>query len=84
MVLPRFGGHSIVSLGSQEECPMARPSKYPEEFRREAVRLALSTDDSRVSVARRLGVNETSLRNWVANYLAEEARGSDPLALAVN
>ena len=63
---------------------MARPSKYPEEFRREAVRLALSTDDSRVSVARRLGVNETSLRNWVANYLAEEARGSDPLALAVN
>ena len=63
---------------------MARPSKYPEEFRREAVRLALSTDDSRAAVARRLGVNETSLRNWVAAYLAEEARGSDPLAISIS
>ena len=62
---------------------MARPSKYPEEFRREAVRLALSTDESRASVARRLGVNQTSLRNWVADYPAGEARASDPLALAV-
>jgi transposase len=66
-----------------KESVLARPSRYPEEFRREAVRLALSTDESRASVARRLGVNETSLRNWVADYLAEEARGSDPLALAV-
>jgi transposase len=41
---------------------MGRPSKYPEEFRREAVALALSSDDSRASVARRLGVNETTLR----------------------
>jgi transposase len=48
------------------------------------VRLTLSSDESRASVARRLGVNETSLRNWVANYLADEARGSDPLALAVD
>ena len=60
---------------------MGRPSKYPEEFRREAVQLALSTDDSRASVARRLGVNETTLRNWVADRLAEEARESDPLAV---
>jgi len=27
---------------------MGRPSKYPEEFRREAVALALSTEESRV------------------------------------
>ena len=52
---------------------MGRPSKYPDEFRREAVQLALSSDDSRASVARRLGVNETTLRNWVADRLAEEA-----------
>lgn len=63
---------------------MGRPSKYPAEFRREAVRLALVTDESRAAVARRLGVNETTLRNWVADHLAEEARGSDPLALAVS
>lgn len=60
---------------------MGRPSKYPEEFRREAVQLALSSDDSRASVARRLGVNETTLRNWVADHLAEEARQADPLAV---
>jgi transposase len=63
---------------------MGRPSKYPEEFRREAVALALSSDDSRASVARRLGVNETTLRNWVADHLAEEARQADPLAVSVS
>jgi transposase len=61
---------------------LGRPSKYPEDFRREAVQLALSSDDSRASVARRLGVNETTLRNWVADHLAEEARQADPLAVA--
>jgi transposase len=61
---------------------MGRRSKYPEVFRREAVALALSSDDSRASVARRLGVNETTLRNWVADHLAEEARQADPLAVS--
>ena len=60
---------------------MGRPSRYPEEFRREAVQLALSSDDSRAAVARRLGVNETTLRNWVAAQLAEEARQADPWAV---
>jgi transposase len=60
---------------------MRRPSRYPEEFRREAVQLALSSDESRAAVARRLGVNETTLRNWVAAQLAEEARQADPLAV---
>ena len=45
---------------------MGRPSRYPEEFRREAVQMALAADTSWASVARRLGVNETTLRNWVA------------------
>ena len=63
---------------------MGRPSKYPAEFRQEAVRLALVSDESRAGVARRLGINETTLRNWVADHFAEEARGSDPLAIAVS
>src|SRR6266516_1666008 len=63
---------------------MGRPSKYSAEFRQEAVRLALVSDESRAAVARRLGINETTLRNWVADHLAEEARGSDPLAIAVS
>jgi transposase-like protein len=45
------------------------------------VALALSTDDSRASVALRLGMNETMLRNWVADHLAAEARQADPLAV---
>jgi transposase len=61
---------------------MARPSRYPEEFRREAVQLALAADTSWASVARRLGVNETTLRNWVHAHLAEEARAADPLTVS--
>lgn len=63
---------------------MGRPSKYSAEFRHEAVRLVLVSDESRAVVARRLGINETTLRNWVADHLAEEARGSDPLAIGVS
>jgi transposase len=61
---------------------MARPSRYPEEFRREAVQLALAADASWASVARRLGVNETTLRNWVHAHQAEEARAADPLKVS--
>ena len=61
---------------------MGRPSRYPYEFRHEAVQMALATSDSSASVARRLGVNETTLRNWVANELAEQARAANPLSVS--
>jgi transposase len=61
---------------------MGRPSRYPDEFRHEAVQMALATNESRASVARRLGVNETTLRNWVANELAEQARQANPLSVS--
>ena len=61
---------------------MGRPSRYPDEFRHDAVQMALASEDSRASVARRLGVNETTLRNWVANHLAEEARQANPLSVS--
>ena len=61
---------------------MGRPSRYPDEFRHEAVQMALATQDSMASVARRLGINETTLRNWVANQLAEEARRANPLSVS--
>jgi transposase len=63
---------------------MGRPSRYPEEFRREAVQLVLSSDDSRAAVARRLRVNETTLRNWVAAQLAEGACQADPSAVTAS
>jgi transposase len=61
---------------------MGRPSRYPEEFRREAVQMALASSDSSASIARRLGVNETTPRNWVANELAEQARQPNPLSVS--
>jgi transposase len=43
-----------------------RPSKYPEEFRRDAVELVLSSPNRPLrEVARELGVNHETLRNWV-------------------
>ena len=42
-----------------------RPSRYSAEFREEAVRLALSPDQTLGGVARDLGVKRETLRNWV-------------------
>ncbi len=44
---------------------MGRPSRYPEEFRREAVELCRSSDRPRVEVARSLGISDGSLAAWV-------------------
>lgn len=50
---------------------MGRSSRYPEEFRQEAVQMALAADTLWAAVARRLGMNETTLRNRVHDHLAE-------------
>jgi transposase len=63
---------------------MGRPSRYPEQFRHDAVQMALASSESRASIARRLGVNETTLRNWVANFLAEEARAANPTSVSAS
>ena len=53
---------------------MPRPSKYPEEFRRDAVELVRSSGRSLREVGRELGVNHETLRNWVnAAKRAEQA-----------
>lgn len=44
---------------------MGRPSKYPDEFREEAVRLVRQSDSSVAKVARELGINAETLRTWV-------------------
>lgn len=44
---------------------MGRQSKYPEEFREEAVRLARSSDSSIAQTARDLGIHYEMLRKWV-------------------
>jgi transposase len=43
--------------------PKTRPP-YPEEFRREALRLLLAGDRSVGALSRELGVSQQTLRNW--------------------
>jgi transposase len=59
-----------------------RPSKYPEQFRRDAVELARSSGRSLREIGRELGVNHETLRNWVngAVRAEEAAAGARPAA----
>lgn len=50
-------------------------ARYSEEFKRDAVELVLSTGRSIGSVAKELGVNTESLRQWVRK--AQPALGGD-------
>lgn len=45
--------------------PLGRPSKYTEEFRRDAVDLVRSSQRPINQVARELGMSHETLRNWV-------------------
>lgn len=51
---------------------MGRPSKYPPEFRREAVELYRSSDRPRCQVAASLGISDGSLAAWVKEFERDE------------
>ena len=65
---------------------MGRPSKYPPEFREQAVELVKASDKTVAEVARDLGINDTTLGNWVRADQAErgvpDASGLLPLTAA--
>lgn len=62
---------------------MGRPSKYPAEFRREAVELVRSSPDRSVAdVARSLGLSDQTLGNWVRADREARERDLDPAALS--
>ena len=48
-----------------------RPSKFPPEFRRDAVSMVLDEERPIADVARSLGVNAGTLGNWVAQERIE-------------
>ena len=60
---------------------MARPSKYPAEFRDRAVRMVLESTAEYgsqwaaiMSICKQLGVNHETLRKWVRQAEAESGR----------
>ena len=59
--------------------PRTRPP-YPEEFRREAIRLARLGDKPQRQLARDLGISDVTLRNWIKQEKAE--RGERPGGLS--
>lgn len=61
---------------------MGRTSKYPAEFRDEAVQLVLTSGRSRAEIARSLGLSDSTLKNWVVKHRKQQARAADPNALS--
>ena len=51
--------------------------RFTPEFREEAARMVVETSRPIVEVARELGINETSLGNWVRAYREKHA-GDEP------
>jgi len=76
----------ILGLKPEEGVLMGRPSKYPPEFREQAVELVKASGKTVAEVARDLGINDTTLGNWVRADQAEngvpDATGLLPLTAA--
>jgi transposase-like protein len=56
--------------------------KFTPEFREEAARMVVDTSRPIADVARELGINETSLGNWVRDYRKKHAEDEPPLELS--
>ena len=56
--------------------------KFSAEFREEAARMVVDTSRPIADVARELGINETSLGNWVRVYREKHAGDEPPLQLS--
>lgn len=61
---------------------MARPSKYPDKFRKDALELLRSSGRPIADVARSLGISDATLWNWVKKAREADAAGADPDALS--
>ena len=61
---------------------MGRQSRFPEEFRREAVRLVITTGRPILQVAKGLDISEKTLGNWVRAERSRQARDAAPGALS--
>ena len=60
-----------MSMSNRSKRARGRPSKFPPEFRRDAVSMVLDDERPIAEVARSLGVNPGTLGNWVAQERIE-------------
>jgi transposase len=58
-------------MSNRSKRARGRPSKYPPEFRRDAVAMVLDEGRTIADTARSLGVNEGTLGNWVSKERIE-------------
>lgn len=58
-------------MSNKKKRARGRPSKYPPEFRRDAVAMVLDEGRSIAEVGRAVGVNAGTLGNWVAGERVE-------------
>ena len=80
--LTRLCGHPILGwIPWRKEALMGRPSKYPPEFRAEAVELVRSSGRPIAEVARSLDLSDTTLGTWVKVDRERRERDADPDAL---
>jgi transposase len=61
---------------------LGRPSKYPPEFRREAIELVKTSNRARVEIARSLGISDSTLANWINDDREAATRAADPNGLS--
>jgi transposase len=66
-----------MSMATKKKRGPGRPSRYAQEFQRDAVAMVLDEHRSIADVARSLGVNEGTLGNWVARECGERALGTE-------
>jgi transposase len=67
------------SIRGERIRPMPRPRKYPDGLRERAVRVVIESKRPVAQVARELGINPESLRNWVRQAEADAGLRADRL-----
>ena len=61
-----------------------KPTRYTNEFRQSAVKLAVESDQPISRIAKELGVNENTLHTWISKYhkpvaVGAAAAGAEPM-----
>ncbi len=53
---------------------MRRVKKYPEEYKKESVRIYLEKDKGITKVSKELGIPTSTLNGWISKYMSEIKR----------